>query len=120
MASTKNAKKNHYSPLSPSPTLTSPTSNFNTLSISSFSSFDSSNREYHFFSQSWNNWSLIKFLKRKRPEHAKKNINWNEEYDIYRRHICALRFPDYRATLLKKFKKGDFNEHIFDMRFACP
>jgi hypothetical protein len=134
MASTRNAKKQRilsptpiYSAHSPFP---SPTSTYDTRSISSLSSFTSltNNDEQHrYFNRPLTEWSLITFLKRTRPAHSRKNIDWQEEYNIYQQHINALFYIDKR-NLFVMFEEGDFHEHIFHFshidtvskKFACP
>jgi len=133
MASTRNAKKQRI--LSPTPIysahspFSSPTSTYNTRSISSLSSFTSltNDEQYRYFNRPSSEWSLITFLKRTRPARSRKNIDWQEEYDIYQQHINALFYIDKRS-LFVKFEEGDFLGHIFHFfhidtvfkKFACP
>ena len=85
-------------------------------SVSSVASWTANNEDLpQYFTSKDGNWSLIGFLKRKRPQSIdKSSISWEDEYRVYQTAIgqqSSISLQQ-RDELLENFNVSKFNVHL--------
>jgi hypothetical protein len=81
----------------------------------SLDSANNTNEPMYFIKHLPENWSLIKFLKRKKHNKTiHSEISWVDEYKIYEDHINQQIIDhNIKKILLNQYEVSDFNEYLF-------